>query len=183
VNFSNVGLNAPVIDGTTCAPAVGGTTFSVALYWAPQVTGVITPPDPNTFVQVGPSVHVGILNPSTGQDLPGLYQGPTVTIAGITPPGGMGWFQVKGWETAYGNTYEQALVTGLGLFGVSNTILIPTGNPIPPPTPPHALTGISPLLIGVPIGFFPCVPEPSALIPALCGAAILLFSASRHRIS
>jgi hypothetical protein len=45
------------------------------------------------------------------------------------------------------------------------------------------LTGISPLLIGVPIGFFPCVPEPSALIPALCGAAILLFSASRHRNS
>jgi hypothetical protein len=92
----------------------------------------------------------------------------------------MGWFLVKAWETAYGSTFEQASATGLGLSGVSNTILIPTGNPNPPPTPSTHLTGISGIYVG-PLTVLPCVPEPSALVLAFCGAAILLFSASRHR--
>jgi hypothetical protein len=91
----------------------------------------------------------------------------------------MGWFQVKAWESAYGNTFESALASGQGEFGVSNIILIPTGNPIPPPTPSHQLTGISPIIVRGSLEL--CVPEPSALVLAFCGAAILLFSASRHR--
>ena len=182
VNFSNIGLNAPVIDAITCAPAVGGTTFSVALYWAPvDPLNPTVQPAYSAFAAQFPTTHVGILNPLTGQYLPGLYSGGTVTIAGIKPPGGMGWFQVKVWETAYGNTFEQALASGQGEFGVSNVILIPTGNPTILPTPPHQLTGISPILIPVLIGFPPCVPEPSAFVLAFCGAAILLFSAWRHR--
>jgi hypothetical protein len=166
VAFQNTGTSL-VIDSTTGVAALGGTTFSVALYWSAQVAGQTTAPDPSTFVQVGPTIHVGILNPTTGLYIAGKYQGPTVTIAGITPPGGMGWFEVKGWSTAYGNTFEQAKATGLGLFGQSNYIDIPTGNPIPPPTTPHALTGLLPMLL-IP------VPEPAILGLGLLGGVAML---------
>jgi hypothetical protein len=185
VNFSNVGLNAPVIDALTCAPAVGGTTFSVALYWAPvDPLNPTVQPFPWAFTAQGPTTHVGILIPLTGQYLPGLYAAGTVFIPGIKPPGSMGWFQVKVWQSAYGNTFEQAVANPGAEFGLSNIILIPTGDPTAiPPTPQTQLTGISPILIPLPIGFPPCVPEPSALVLAFCGTAILLFSASRHRNS
>src|SRR5437899_8871515 len=67
VNFSNIGigLNAPVIDSTTGTNAVAGTTFSVALYFAPYPNpdpgpGTL-PPDPSTFTPVGAPVHLGLL--------------------------------------------------------------------------------------------------------------------------
>src|SRR5260370_1096260 len=90
VNFSNVGLNptAPpyVYDNTGAAQvrAAAGTTFSVALYWAPYVGA--TAPDMSTFVAVGQSVHIAA--PGLPISLQaGLYSGGTVTIAGISPPG------------------------------------------------------------------------------------------------
>src|SRR5438876_4454171 len=101
VNFSNVGLNAPI--GTPCAPngftpAPAGTTFSVALYFAP--------PDPaNPFVQPNASAMTQ-LGASAFLVAPGIYDAGTRT-ADVSPPGSMGWFQVRGWETVYGSTYEQ----------------------------------------------------------------------------
>ncbi len=182
VNFSNIGLNAPVIDALTCTPAVGGTTFSVALYWAPvDPLNPSVQPSPAAFRQQGASTYVGGLVNGTYLS-PGLYVGGTVTVPGINPPGGMGWFQVKAWESAYGNYYEGAVASG-GQTGVSNIIKLgTTGDPtVTPATSPVRLTGISPILIPVLIGFPPCVPEPSALVLAFCGAAMLLFSAWRHR--
>jgi len=183
VNFSNLGLNAPVIDALTCAPVVSGTTFSVALYWAPvDLFNPTVQPAASAFTAQFPTTHVGILIPLTGQYLPGVYAAGAVTIPGIKPPGGMGWFQVKVWETAYGSSFEQAFASGLAKIGLSNVILISTGNPtLTEPTVPTRLTGISPILIGELIGLPPCVPEPSALVLAFCGAAILLFLASSHR--
>ncbi len=126
VYFSNSGLNAPVIDALTCAPAVGGTTFSVALYWAPvDPLNPSVQPSPAAFTQQGASTYVGGL--VNGNYLsPGIYEGGTVTIPGINPPGGMGWFQVKAWESAYGSSFEQAFFSGLAKIGVSNVILIST---------------------------------------------------------
>ncbi len=172
VNFSNVGLNptAPpyVYDNTGAAQvrAAAGTTFSVALYWSPQVAGVSTPPDPGTFIAVGQSIHIAA--PGLPISLQaGLYSGGTVTIPGIAPPGGMGWFQVRAWETAFGSTYESAVAAG-SPYGVSNEIDIGSGNPtITPPTPQTQLTGISAIHIGV-------VPEPAILGLGLLGGAALL---------
>jgi hypothetical protein len=165
VTFSN-GRNAPV--GTLCEPngfmlAPAGTTFSVALYFAPNAPGISTPPDPSTFTQVGAAAFlVG----------PGVYDA-GIRTAPITPPGGLGWFQVKAWATAYGTTYEQAVANGGNLLGVSNMILIPTGNPsITPATSPHPLTGIS----GISFFVDPpphCVPEPSEVLLGLLAAATL----------
>ena len=175
VNFSNRGLNAPVYSlscSNTAVLAAAGTMWSVALYWAPyNPANPNVQPDPATLIQVGAPANLAA---------PGIYDDGS-RAAPITPPGGLGWFQVKGWEAAYGSTYEQASASGLAQTGVSNTILIPTGNPTAiPPENPHQLTGISPIVIR-PLGVPPCVPEPSAPVLAFCGAAILLFSASRHR--
>src|SRR5216684_8327490 len=72
VTFSNLGLNAPVITtvpltvGTSVIPAGGaapaGTTFMVALYWAPYPNpdpgpGTMPPPD-SAFSQVGASASL-----------------------------------------------------------------------------------------------------------------------------
>src|SRR5712691_8805305 len=106
VVFQNVGsgLNAPVIDSTTGTNAAVGTTFSLALYFAPYPSpdpgpGTL-PPDPSTFTQVGRSVHLGFLTLSGQWVAAGYYFGGPVTINEIHPPGYFGWFQVKAWETA-----------------------------------------------------------------------------------
>jgi len=83
---------------------------------------------------VGPTGHIA--------PLPGDYLVGVVTIPGITPPGGMAWFQVKAWETACGTTFEQAANhPGNLVIGESNLIDIRTGDPTTGGTPP-LLTGI-----------------------------------------
>src|SRR5260370_25182858 len=116
VNFQN-NLTSYVYDDTSGTPvrAKAGTDFSVALYWAPVNAAGTQPPD-SAFVQHRGSTHVGIFIPNVGYSQPGIYVGGIVTIPGITPAGGMGWFEVKAWETAFGNTFETK--TG-GRFGVS----------------------------------------------------------------
>jgi hypothetical protein len=172
VNFSNVGLISPV--GILCAPngfmpAPAGTAFSVALYFAPHSPGISTPPDPSTFTQVGASAFLVA---------PGIYDA-GIRTAPITPPGGMGWFQVKAWATAYGSTYEQAQANGANLLGVSGMIDIPTGNPGPPTTTPARLTGMGAIVLNLdPI---PCVPEPSAFLLVFIGAATVCFFSLKNR--
>src|SRR6266581_3405733 len=158
VDFFNNGLNAPVIDSTTGNNAVAGATFSVALYWSPYDPTSPTAPD-RPFTQVGQSVHLGFPPPAPPGSGTGYYQGGVVTAPGVVPPGGLGWFQVKAWETAYGISYEQAAAAGpmngrTALLGVSSSVLVQTGNAGITPTPPGNLIGISPILLTV-------VPEPS----------------------
>jgi len=183
VNFSNIGLKAPVIDSTTGTNAAAGTTFSVALYFAPYPNpdpGPGTPPpDPSTFTQVGQSAHLGFLTTS-GQSIgAGYYTGGTPIIPQIHPPGYFGWFQVKAWETSYGFTYEQAAAAGpmngrTALLGVSNIIKVNTGDPtlVGVPENPAPLTGISGILLTV-------VPEPSIVALGALSACVLLVFLSK----
>ena len=182
VLFNNFAVGVPqpaVIDSTTGTNAVAGTTFSVALYFAPYPNpdpgpGTL-PPDPATLTEVGQSVHLGFLLPSAQLIGAGLYNGGTVTINEIHPPGYFGWFQVKAWETAYGFTYEQAAAAGpmngrTALLGVSNIIKVNTGDPtLTEPDVPATLTGLSGILLTV-------VPEPSVVaLGALSACVVLVF--------
>jgi hypothetical protein len=178
VNFSNFFFPTPFVYddrfGTDLKAAVG-TTFSVALYWAPA-----DPLNPNVqpagsaFTQRGPSGNIG--------PVAGVYSVGVVTIPGITPPGGYAWFQVKAWETSCGSTFEQASAMAAPV-GVSSLIDIRTGDPSTGGSPP-LLTGIGPIHVGLlgPPFSDPCVPEPSALLLGFFGAAILfLVSPKRKR--
>jgi hypothetical protein len=164
VNFQN-NLNSYVYDDTSGTPALAkaGTDFSVALYWAPVNAAGTQPPD-SAFVQQGGSTHVGVRLPSGAYIQPGIYVGGIVNILGITPAGGMGWFEVKAWETAFGNTFETR--TG-GRFGVSGVVKIGTGDPtITPPGNPAAIYGVGRIDL--------MVPEPAILGLGLLGGAALL---------
>src|SRR6266702_6441841 len=152
-----------VYDASSGIPvlAAGGTTFSVALYWAAvDPNNPTVQPPSSAFTAQSPTAHVGLFNPTTGQYFPGLYQGGTVTIAGITPPGGSAWFQVKAWETACGSTFELAYNrAGNSVFGVSRIINIRTGDPTTGGSP-ALLAGVGSIYLG-PLGppyGDPCVP-------------------------
>jgi len=97
----------------------------------------------------------------------------------VVRPGGFGWFQVRAWMTAFGQTYEQATGAG-GLTGLSSIIRVDTGDPTTVPAgTPGQLRGISAILLNLdPI---PCVPEPSTVLLVFMGAATLCFLSRKHR--
>ncbi len=161
VSFSNLLKNAPVYNSATCLDAIAGTTFSVALYSAPYDPANPVPPDPSTMTQAGASASLYAA---------GIYFDGIRTASNITPPGSLGWFQVKAWETAFGTTYEQAQTNPAALVGVSNIILVQTGNP--PLGAPGDLTGISGITLSA-VGTPPCVPEGSPVVLGFLGAALL----------
>jgi len=182
VVFSNIANwpQAAVIDSTTDTNAVAGTTFSVALYFAPYPypdpgPGTL-PPDPSTFTQVGYAVHLGFLLPSGQWICAGCYDGGAVLIPQIHPSSYFGWFQVKAWESVYGLTYEQAAAAGAmngrtALLGISNIIKADTGDTTLQGVPeaPAPLTGLSGILLTV-------VPEPSVVaLGALSACVVLVF--------
>jgi hypothetical protein len=173
VNFSNLLKNAPVYNSATCLDAIAGTTFSVALYSAPYNPANPVPPDPSTMTQAGAAAPLY---------LAGIYFDGIRTASNITPPGSLGWFQVKAWATAFGTTYEQAQTNPAALVGVSNIILVQTGDPGPPAGFPGNLTGISGITLSA-VGTPPCVPEGSPVVLGFLGAALLscLRAKSRSR--
>jgi len=171
VNFSNLLRNAPVYNSATCLDAIAGTTFSTALYFAPFDPLNTVPPDPATMTQVGASASLVAA---------GIYNDGIRTASNITPPGSFGWFQVKAWETAFGTTYEQAQANSAALIGVSNIILVLTGDPGPPPAFPGQLTGISGITLSA-VGTPPCVPEASPVALGFLGAALLSLLRAKNR--
>ncbi len=116
-------------NGWTGLPARAADGIKAALYWAPIGS--------TNFVQLGTAVDAGI-------PLPGLFIGGTRTTGLETAGGTSAQFQVRAWEAAYGQTYEEArsapLQAGRGaLLGRSVVLAIRTGNATPP-TPPALLT-------------------------------------------
>jgi hypothetical protein len=155
-NSYNIGDKAPA-----------GTTFSVALYFAPYDAANPVPPSPSIFTQVGASAFLAAA---------GVYSAGTRT-ANITPPGYFGWFQVKAWDTACGSTYEEASANhGEFISGISSTILIRTGDPTMGGSP-GLLTGIGPIYLADGVGGTNpglCVPEPPAALVGLLASVVLL---------
>jgi hypothetical protein len=124
-----------------------------------------------TFMPVPNSIgQVGVI-------FPGYFEVGTVRIPNtIIGPGAGAFLEVRAWETAYGQTFEEATAAGpmgaenrVALRGISPRFMVPaTGNPnaSPPGTP-------------VPLGdmipeFGVNVPEPSVIALGLIGAGALL---------
>jgi hypothetical protein len=162
VSFSNVGANdsekVRLPDGTL-VPA--GTRYNVALYFDPLVSGSPA----SAFVQIGAAAPIGVLGGS-----PGIFAGGDRTIP--VGDGGVVIFQVRGWDTAFGTSYEQALAQG-GPIGTSTIFRMDTA------------TGADPVM-GVrgtgtfQTGFMWPVPEPASIslgaLAAGVGALLLLRS-------
>ncbi len=164
INFSNIGLDAPVINSLTGDKVIAGTTFAVTLYWAPD--GVT---DETLFAKFTPTV---------GFVSPGLFDGGQVPLLSV-PLSGFVLFQVRAFETGYGSSYENALVAPAqngrqALVGKSNIVRIDTAMPTLPPDGCFSLTGLQGFALTV-------VPEPSTLILGLLGAGISFLFSARKR--
>lgn len=166
VNFSNLGANdnqkvyVEYPGGTqTLAPA--GTTYSLGLYWAPDGTT-----DEAAFAMVGtPTGIIGAPgNPS------GLFNGGTRTVP-LSSAGGFAMLQVRGWESAFGNSYEQAAASGVSGLGRSTIFRVDTDTTTP---------GANILTQGF-TSFAIVVPEPSAYALGLLGIGLFLFLRPRQR--
>lgn len=154
-----------ITNSLTTARAVAGTTFQVALYYLPYSGSDVVPADFfATATQIGAVANIG---PGAG-----TWVGGTRT-ADMTTPGGFGWFQVRAWEKAYGNTFEAAVQAPqangrFALVGTSNILKIDTGDPTSvPPGTAAALAGLQSLIL-VP------VPEPGAIALGVIGLGALL---------
>jgi hypothetical protein len=172
INFSNGTAMDQRIYETPGVLALVGTKYMFGLYYAPDGTT-----DQSQFIQLGAST--GIAGPEGSRT--GIFTGGNRT-APTAVPGGFGMFQVRGWESAYGNTYEAVLSSGQpACVGKSNIVRVDTGNPttVPPETPASLVNGTGFR------GFIICIPEPSTtLLSAMGVGAILLYLAcSRSRIT
>ncbi len=166
VVFQNSTTSRVTVDGNPNAWA--GTGYAVALYYAAD--GVTAE---DAFVQLGGSAAL----------TSGIFAGGNRT-APITPPGGFGMFQVRGWTTAYANSYEGGLLSprtdGLNKIGKSNIIRVDAGDPtvVPPGT---AVTLPASGLQGFSLCSWPdCVPEPSTIGLSLLGAGALFLLRRRR---
>ena len=158
-NDNNTLVYLQTESGTVPVPA--GSQFRAELMFAPDGT----PADVFDIaaVRVGTAVNFG--------PLPGRFNFGTPTI-NVTPPGGFGLFQVRGWEAAGGLSYADAVATGNPAIRAGKSIIvrIDTGNPTTfPPEPPPTLVGS-----GFQSFTLTPVPEPSTLALGLLGAGVLL---------
>ena len=164
VAFSNVGgSDSQKIYETPGVLAPGGTKYSLGLYYAPD--GVT---DESVFVMLGqPTGIAGAAgNPS------GLFSG-GARSAPIATPGGFGMFQVRGWETALGGSYEQAAANPLSTcLGKSTIVRVDTDPNVPGASLING-TGFQ--------GFVLCVPEPPTYALAAVGVAMAVVFRGRRR--
>jgi hypothetical protein len=181
VTLSNIGAAGGITNSLTGQRAEAGTTFSVALYFAPD--GIT---DESQFVQLGASTSIIMFRGETG-----LFDG-GIRTAPIQPPGSWAMFLVRAWETSYGTTYETAvgnrlLQNGrLALAGQSGIMRVNTGDPtIPEPDLPASLVGTDSIgVVGVPLrnGFvLSVVPEPSTWTLLAIGGVSLVWAMRRQR--
>lgn len=161
----------------TGASALAGTTFRVALYWAPE--GVT---DPGQFRLVPTPVNIA---PVAGRYSAGTRlvpaDDPLTTVKEGIPPGGMAMLQVRAWEAAFAlvggaDSYEAAFnapyndtLGRRALVGASNMFLADTADPAVPTDTPRAITAM-----GLQGFTLTVVPEPSAVGLGLIGIGALL---------
>jgi len=165
VSFTSVGApESKKIFGADCAFA-SGTAYRVALYW-----GAATQTDDRNLVQIGNSAAF-LTGASAGTYFGG---GRTITTPGSSVNGPVLAFQVRGWASAYGASYEEALVNA-GPFGKGPIFTLKTKDPLNALETTPSLYQ-APGYQGFPI-IWPegCIPEPSSTAVAILAGASLLF--------
>jgi len=168
ITFQNSNPGQQITNVLTQNKAIGGTTFSVALYFLPDQANTPSTIDFNlNRVVLGTTNLAGSAATLSGVFLGGTRSAP---IAGGTP----GWFQVRAWEAAYGSTFEEALVGlpqngRLALVGTSNPVKITLGGAGTPPGPAANMAALQPFVVAP-------VPEPSLIALGMLGigAVVLL---------
>jgi hypothetical protein len=177
VGFANNSASR-VTNGLTSEPVVAGTTFKASLYFLPATSSLDEPP-PTTADFDTAGVVLGP-HPPASFYAPGIFGGGDLTV--LTQPGWFGWFQVRSWETAFGDTYEAAIantepISGrLALAGTSNIMRFPVGNPAFGPIPYLYNVGLQGFSLQV-------VPEPPVgwLLILAAGGALLRFLRAQPR--
>jgi hypothetical protein len=161
-NILHPEVDAPVFDANGIPLA--GSNYLAEL-WGGSTAGSLTP-----------ATYFGsrVIVPFFTGDLAGYLRGGDVEVAGI-PVGAPGWVQIRAWEARLGATYEAVLGLGLGGYGESPSLHVPSsGGAGLPPTPGAYLTGLQSFSLR------PIVPEPSAIGLLLLGG-LLLFWRERFR--
>jgi len=167
VAFANAGASA-VTNSLTQARIPVGTAFHVALYYLPDQVATPTTAD---FNERGIILTPDAVVPQFA----GIFNGGTRS-APTSAAGAPGWFQVRAWEYAFGNSYEAAVANPvtqggrLALVGTSNIIKVDTGDPTTtPPGTAGTLTGN-----GLQGFVLVPVPEPTTIGLGLLGLGALL---------
>jgi len=167
VALANAGASA-VSNILTQARIPVGTAFHVALYYLPDQASTPTTQD---FTERGIILAGDAMFPQFA----GIFNGGTKT-APTSTAGGLGWFQVRAWEYAFGNTYDAAVSNPasqggrLALVGTSNALKVDTGDPTTvPPGTAGSLTGS-----GLQGFYVVPVPEPTTIGLGLLGLGALL---------
>jgi hypothetical protein len=163
IGFNNIGASPEQkvyidewLNPSSLAP--GGRQFLVALYFARIEDGE------SSLVQIGDAT--GFIG---SPDRTGVFWGGGRTVP-TTLPGQMGLFQVKGWEAAYGTTYEQAAANPAARIGQSPVFLADTEDPVIQIPAPDLIQPGSPRPFR---GFVIAVPEPSTPVLALVGVVTI----------
>lgn len=164
VGFANAGASA--VSNSVAGGRIANAGFKVSLYYLPWVSDAQVPTT-DDFNSAGQIVATSTLY------APGLYNngGASVRVDGITPAGGVGWFQVRAWELAFGADYATASSKVGALVGTSSVLRVDTGDPTTAP-PGAATTLISAGLKTFSV--YPVVPEPTAIALGLLGLGSLL---------
>lgn len=163
VDFQNFLAPEGIGNDRTGAPVVVADNIVAQLYWSATMSGV--------YMAVGTPTMVG---DAFGTPFPGYFGAlDAIRIDQITPAGGTAFFEVRAWESTYGNTFEAAIAAGpmngrVALRGVSGPFEIDTGNPLasPPDIPPDVGSFMP--------NFSVNVPEPSVVALGIIGAGALL---------
>jgi hypothetical protein len=166
VNFSNNSdtlVRLAAADGSLQV-ITEANAFQVALYWAPD--GVT---DESAFMYTGRSVFV-LADPFNGR-----FVGGTVEFSQVAP-GSPVMLQVRGWETQYGNTYDEVMASGnpAAHAGKTDIFRLQTGHPLQPP-PPLFVDGAFTGLILHP------VPEPTTTVLVMAGAVLFGLKGGKRR--
>jgi MYXO-CTERM domain-containing protein len=147
----------------------GAQGYSVALYW-----GAATETDDRNLTQIGGSTALLGTTGGAGTTAAGTFfgSGRTITTSGSTVNGPVLSFQVRGWSTAGGTTYEQVVLRGDPAFsaGKGPIFTLKSKDPLNNlETSPNVWQGVG--FTG--FGLTP-VPEPSVIGLGLLGVGALL---------
>jgi hypothetical protein len=167
VDFNNFGNALPPDGGVIHGIRGDGVALAdgivAQLYWSSSMSG--------QFMATGTPTPVG---DAFGAEFPGFFGAGVLTIPGVTPPGGVAFFEVRAWEVAYGASFEAAAsAPAMGgrqaFIGTSGVFMADTGNP--QDVPPGLPTDLGALIPSFRVN---PVPEPSVIALGLIGAGALL---------